>query len=143
MPDIICDLEPHDETIQHRDLHGRTWDWSVNDVHAGPRVYLTLACTEISIMPEDMQDRRVFTIKVERVGPGSFAVRWQGECLSRDRKWVYEHIPSERTDEWKLAHRWGYDEALSVAREMAPKLESNGRTVQDWMAYVAEMEARA
>jgi hypothetical protein len=102
------------------------------------RVYLTLACTEVSIMPEDMQDRRVFTIKVERVGPGSFAVRWQGDCLSRGWEWEYEHIPSERTDEWKATHRFTYDEALSRARAMAPTLKANGRTVQEWMAFVRE-----
>jgi hypothetical protein len=136
MPDIICDLEPHDKTIQHRDLHGRTWDWSKLDVHAGPRVYQTLASTEVSIMPEDMQDRRNFTITIARTSPGRFAIRWLGDCLSRDREWEYEHIPSERRDDWLETHRFGYDEALKIAREMAPTLAVNGRTVQDWMAFV-------
>ena len=38
MPDIICDLEPHDETVQHRDLHGQTWDWEETDVTAPERL---------------------------------------------------------------------------------------------------------
>lgn len=136
MPDFICDLEPHDRTTQHRDLHGRRWDWSDDDIRV-ERIYQTLSCTEVSLMPEGMPERHHFTIEVKRTAPDRFAVRWNGSCLNgKTDEWEYEHIPSERTDDWLADHRFGYDEALRRAREIAPKLWVNGRTVQEWMAYM-------
>lgn len=104
---------------------------------------MTLSCTEISSMPEDMPERYHFTIEVKRTAPERFAVRWRGDCWNNEtHEWDYEHIPSERTDEWKAAHRYSYDEAIRLARELAPTLKTNGRTVHEWMAYVASMNAK-
>lgn len=36
----------------------------------------------------------------------------------RDGEWDFEPSPSNRTDEWKVNHRWTLDEAVEVATEV-------------------------
>lgn len=47
-------------------------------------------------------------------------------ALGRDGKWHYGNQPSERTREEIEQHRFTLEEALELARDMAPRVELNG-----------------
>jgi hypothetical protein len=84
----------------------------------------------VSCLPEDDPAWcGLFVITVVRRAPDSWAVVWRGRCLSAIGEWDWEQIPSERTDDWKVAHRFDLDTALHLARNAAPLLKTNGHTV--------------
>lgn len=78
----------------------------------------------VSCLPEGDPERHHLSIKIDRTAPNRWALRWHGECLNiRTREWEYEHIPSERTDEWLADHRVNdFSEAKRIACELAPAL---------------------
>lgn len=98
----------------------------------------------VSCLPEDHDERGLFTLQVEYRGRDLWAVtNGSGSCLSRQGTWDFEHIPSERTDEWLASHRFDLDTALRLAREAAPLVTVNGFTVSDAIAMDAERKAGA
>ena len=58
----------------------------------------------------------------------SWAVCWRGRCADKHGEWDYEPRPSSRTDEWIASHRFSVDEALRIARALAPDVVVNGWT---------------
>ena len=98
-----------------------------------PGEHLHMTKVEVSLLPPSNPDRWLFTVAVEArdLANDRWAVTWLGACLSREGKWEQEPIPSEREEPWLDEHRFGYDEALQLARVKAPFLELNGRFVRD------------
>lgn len=88
----------------------------------------------VSCIPEGTDGRSSFTLSVEYRGDDRWAVMDHPHCLSADGAWDFEHIPSERTDEWIANHRFDLDTALDLARKNAPLLHANGFTVSDVLA---------
>jgi len=87
---------------------------------------------EVSCLPPDNINAFSYTIRVEWRVEGRWAVLRNGhQSLSVDGAWDYEHIPSERRDEWLETHRFDLDTALQLAQEQAPLLRCNGYTVAD------------
>ncbi|QVJ00383.1 hypothetical protein KGD82_16615 [Nocardiopsis eucommiae] len=85
----------------------------------------------VSAVPGTHPDASHFTVAVEYRGHDLWAVTRHAECLSRAGEWVYEILPSERTDEWVADHRFAYTEAMRRAREIAPTLTVMGRSVTE------------
>lgn len=101
---------------------------------AGPPPVVRPTQYEVNCVPESI-DSAHFAVTVEYRGADRWAVLAMGRrCLGRDRRWSYESIPSERRDDWLDAHRFDLDEALALAREMAPTTTTNGYTVADAIA---------
>ncbi|WP_431980041.1 hypothetical protein [Streptomyces qinglanensis] len=96
----------------------------------------------VSCLPGDDTDRHLFSIQVEYRGRDRWAVVRHGQCLTADGFWDWEHVPSERTDEWLAAHRFDVDTALRLAREAAPLITVNGFTVSDALRMHAERNTR-
>lgn len=98
-------------------------------------VYQQPVAYEFSCLPDTHPGRWHFTIRVERRGPGAWAVvRPSGFVLSREGTWDFEPQPSSRTDEWIAANRFRYHEAFLLAEQWAPKLTVMGHTVEDALA---------
>lgn len=107
-----------------------------------PRVdeFTTVTEYRLSMIPPEIDnygEQHHWDIKVVWRGGDRWAVmqdvgRW---CLSRDGEWSYESIPSERTDEWKAAHRFDLDTALKLAREQLQKVAVNGKTAEGYIAW--------
>lgn len=76
----------------------------------------------VSCLPLDHPEHYHFELFVEWRGRDRWAVTDRMGCLSIDGTWDYEMMPSERTDEWKAAHRFDLETALRLATEMAPKM---------------------
>lgn len=93
---------------------------------------------EVCCLPPDHIEAPHFTITVEWRGGDLWAVCRFKECLGTDGVWDWEPSPSNRTDEWKNAHRFDLDSALALAKDAAPEMTVNGYTVAD----VLQMEAR-
>lgn len=94
----------------------------------------------VSCIPESNIDRPHFDVTVEYRGVGRWSIMHRGcFCLGRDGEWEYESIPSERREEWLTEHRFTESEALGLAREWAPKIRCNGKTVTDVLAWEASM----
>lgn len=50
-------------------------------------------------------------------------------------KWSYEHIPSERRDEWIASHSFTLGEALTIAEQIADEYDENGMSWTTWCAF--------
>jgi hypothetical protein len=80
---------------------------------------------DVCCLPDDHPERYSFALKVvsRDLAGGMWAVLDRADrCLSVAGEWEYEHIPSERTDEWKATHRFTKSRALELATEWAPKM---------------------
>lgn len=97
-----------------------------------PTVHVTSYA--VSCLPEDDPATRHFTLKIEYRGAGRWAVLDSPFCLNASGEWDYEHLPSERTEEWLTEHRFDLDTALRLAKEQAPRMTVNGHTVADVLA---------
>jgi hypothetical protein len=87
--------------------------------------------TEVTVcaLPEAYPSRFHWEIKVAYRGDDRWAVVWAPFVLSFfSEAWVYEPLPSSRTDEWLAEHRGTYEQALRLARKHAPIIKINGRT---------------
>jgi hypothetical protein len=85
----------------------------------------------VSCVPEGDINRSGFTLNVAHRGNDTWAVIDTPYCLSTEGTWEYEHIPSERTDEWIASHRFDLETALRLANEHARLMTVNGHTVSD------------
>jgi len=85
------------------------------------------------LIPEDLlklatrfhlgQDKDYRDIVVERRSypndPEMWAILADSMCLSKDGKWDYEPMPSNRSDEFIENHRWNnLDEAVRIAEKL-------------------------
>lgn len=96
-------------------------------------VYEATERVSISPIPLGTFDRDVWAVQVERAGypgsPGIWAVRNMSRCWNAGTgTWDHEPIPSDRTGEWLAEHRYDYDTAIRIAREICGDVEWNGRT---------------
>lgn len=87
-----------------------------------PEPDLDVGRFEVSCVPRDHPERAAFTINVEYRGHGLWAVTHLGRCYAADGSRSPESLPSERRDEWLAAHRFPFDEALALAKQIAPHL---------------------
>jgi len=96
----------------------------------------------ISYLPEDHDAYDMFVVYVERRSKDSWAVTRGGcYCYSRDGKWDYESVPSERTEEWLAAHRWGVlSDAFEAARSAPFFLRVNGYTLDGILSNDSSVE---
>lgn len=100
---------------------------------------INVRITEVTVclLPEDSINHHAYAVTVQWRGDETYAVCHFRDCLSKDGTWDYESIPSERTDEWKAAHRFGYWEAMELAMKAAPDIVVNGRSAQQVLALAA------
>lgn len=97
------------------------------------RVYPTAYA--VSCLPPEHRDAYHFTIHVEWRNKDLWCVKNGAYCYDRDGVEEYESNPSSRTDEFKQRFRFPLDEALEIAKRVAPQMTVNGRSVQDVLAW--------
>lgn len=66
----------------------------------------------------EYDDLAMEAVTVTRRGPDRWAVLIRGRCFDADGHGTYEHIPSERTDEFLERYRHSRDDAVRIAREI-------------------------
>jgi hypothetical protein len=98
-----------------------------------PTLQVRPTCYEVGFLPPSDADARVFNLRVEERDEGSWAVLHGGSCLRTSGGWDYEPLPSSRTDRWLKQHRFSLEAALELARQQAPQVRVNGRTVLQWL----------
>jgi hypothetical protein len=84
-----------------------------------PYVEVNVTQYDVSMLPLDFPDRRLWSVTVEYRGKGLWGVFKDGFRLGKDDTWDYEPIPSYREDDWIAAHQFTLDEALALARKAA------------------------
>lgn len=62
-------------------------------------------------------DDDLYKLTVEYRGDGRWAILDGSLCLSTDLEWDFEPMPSSRTDEWLLKHRFEAQEAIGLAMD--------------------------
>lgn len=109
-------------------------------------VRVTATAYRVSVWPESARcmDAAIWCLAVRDVGFGNWLVArgdmsTDGPVLGRDWLWHYENLPSARSREEIAAHRFGFDDAMGRAREMAPRVEVQGLAAAE---AVARHEAR-
>lgn len=93
-------------------------------------------------LPEDDINSPQLMVSVQWRGGERYAVLHRGFCLGADGEWDYESIPSERADEWKATHRFGFEEACALAEKAALTVTCNGLNAQAMLAW-AEQRRRS
>lgn len=99
-----------------------------------PEPALEVATYEVSCLPRDHPERFAFTVTVEYRGNDLWAVKSGTWCYAADGSRDPESIPSERTDEWLATHRFPFDEALALAKQIAPHMRSGRWGVAEALA---------
>jgi hypothetical protein len=102
---------------------------------AAPEPVVRVSRYTVSCLPESETQRGSWDINVEERGEGRWAVLHIGQCLGSDGRFVYEPSPSNRTDEFLAAHRFGLDEALALAKRAAPDVVVNGMKPADVVIF--------
>lgn len=94
---------------------------------------------QVSCLPAHHPDAVHFTLTVERrdINPDRWAVLRSGFCYDAKGREKYEPLPSSRTDAFKRRYRHSLDEALALAKRIAPTLTVMGHTVEDAIARIA------
>lgn len=94
----------------------------------GPQVRATQY--EVSILPEDDINYRLYAVQVRRRSDGEWMVvnRAMDACYGLDGVWADGVKPYGRGDDWVRAHRFDEETALRLAREAAPQVTVNGIT---------------
>lgn len=76
--------------------------------------------------PEDSINRHLYVLTVENRGLDRWAVRYGEFVYRKDGHRRYEPLPSSRTERFKRAYRFSLEDALALARKVAPKMTVNG-----------------
>lgn len=96
----------------------------------------------VSALPLDNPEASTWGLTVEWTGAPhtdrQWAVRRHSMCASRSGKFGYEPLPSSRSPYYLKTHRFTLDEALTLARKLAPKIVINGLTPHDVLRLQAE-----
>lgn len=89
------------------------------------------AVTTLPAKWQDHYDASTWTVRVGWRGPGErWAVIWGSECYDAQGNHCYERSPSGRSDEFKQQFRFGLDEAIEIAKGIAPQVSVNGITAE-------------
>lgn len=96
----------------------------------------------VSCLPEDHEDRFLFTVQVRYRRDGLFSVEQRMRHYGLDGTWEYEpdfdedgsEAEARAEEAWLVAHRFDLDTALRLAKELAPTLTYRGRSVADVLA---------
>lgn len=104
------------------------------------RVYVEPTCYEVSCLPPEYKARCHFTLTVEYRGNDRWAICRHGMCYDTDGEQEYEALSTGRTDDFRVRFRFPLDEALEVARRLAPDLKVNRFTVADALANGPEWQ---
>lgn len=91
----------------------------------------------VCALPEEIEDRGLFEVRVEWRGRGLWAVARHQQCLSSSGEWDWEMRPSEREDEWLAEHRFDEETAIKLAKEASLRISVNGWTVEKVLAREA------
>jgi hypothetical protein len=101
---------------------------------------VTIFITEmtVSVLPKDHELADTYALRVVWRGGDRYAVT-DGfrRVLDRDGDWVYEPLPSARTDEFRARTRFDYHDALARATRAVPHQRYNGMTATDILAKEA------
>lgn len=95
---------------------------------------------QVSCLPPDHVDAYQFTLRVERrnVDPDRWCVTDGAYCYRKDGRRAYESQPSSRTKRFQQAYRFPLEDALALAKKLAPKMTMMGLTAEDVLAREEE-----
>lgn len=90
---------------------------------------------------DDEINGRNFRVTVERRGTGdAWAVVHMGDVWDGS-EWVYEALPSNRTDEFKAKTRFPLGVAVEIASKLVEQISVNGFTYSQWQERFSAMDA--
>lgn len=95
----------------------------------------------VSCLPAGHEMEIHFSVTVVECSPGRWAVKHHVFTYDVDGQRSYEPITTNREDDYIDRHRFELDEALSLARRVAPTLRVNRFTVADVLALADEGQA--
>lgn len=105
-----------------------------------------MSCYIVTAVPPDVPevDAYDYELAVEYRGRGLWGVYLRKVwCLSSSGKWDREMLPSSYTDAWLRRHRFQLDDALRRAREAAPGIVVNGRTLSQLIEHELARKSNA
>ena len=56
-------------------------------------------------------------LTMDYTGKGKWAIRFAHQCLSKKGNWIYEPMPSSRTESFFKKTRFGFKEAMKVFKK--------------------------
>lgn len=83
---------------------------------------------------EEVEALRHFKVYVQYRSPGKYAVSWMGEVWN-GKEFIYENLPSSRTEKFLKNTRFSLDEAIAIAAPLPDKLIINGKTYREWYEF--------
>ena len=96
-----------------------------------PEANVRATVYEVCCLPVEWQSRRHFTVTVEHRGEDRWAVLADGFCFDADRQRCYEGLSSNRSPDFLRRYRFTLEDALALAKRIAPTLKVGRYTVAD------------
>jgi hypothetical protein len=90
----------------------------------------------VGVLPQDDVNASTWSCRVVYRGFGKWAVARGGQCLNRYLEWAWEPSPSSRDDDWLTYHRFELDDAIELAKQVAPHIRVNGKTATEILEWV-------
>lgn len=89
----------------------------------------------VSCVPPDIDGSYLFTLRVERrdINPDRWCVTDGAFCYATDGTKKVEPLRDNRTAAFRRQYRFALDDALDLAKRLAPTLTVNGLTVTDML----------
>lgn len=95
----------------------------------------------VSCLPEDDPEGAVWDVHVEYRGRGLWAVRRRIYTLRTDGDWDLDPRGARGGEQFLAAHLFEREDALERARQAAPRVRVDGRTLPVLLAWRAEQQA--
>jgi hypothetical protein len=130
--EVLKDRDPADSILVALTGPGRAL-WGLDQPAAPGLPTPTVTPTEylVTVLPLDREETLIWSVQIQRRGRDQWAITSHGRCLSRTGDWDLEPSPSERTAEWRQAHRFSFSDAVHRAGDLAARLTINGVTATE------------
>lgn len=92
----------------------------------------------VSCFPSEHPEAYNFTLHVAWRNKDRWCVTDGAYCYDQDGNQEYESNPSSRTDEFKHRYRHSLEDALALAKRLAPGMTINGHTVTEVLGWEVE-----
>lgn len=101
-----------------------------------PEPTVEVTAYRVSCLPADHPEAYIFSLKVERrsSNPDRWAVTDGVRCYTAKGTKGYESNPSSRTKNFLRWYRHSLEDALALAKRIAPTMTCNGFTIADVLA---------
>jgi len=67
-------------------------------------------------------DRGLNRYRLDYTGNGKWAIRWADQCLTKKENWIYEPLPSARTESFFKKTRFSFKKGMDMFKKLLKQI---------------------